>query len=220
MNMKKITLSFSTILLIGALSNGLIVNADDDDDDHKYYEKYKKYRDDDWDEHDDDDDKYEYEEDEEYKYENNTYSTVSKHQTWNIWTRTITVQKGELPFNDPKNVTLKLENETNELSIYVIPRDGELLVPGKSIAEFLGAETSFYKTSQILEVSDTNTNLILRANTNVAYDDDVKTPIPSIAFYLNNDIYIPISVIVNGLGYLVEWQEENNTFICQLFATN
>lgn len=213
MNIKKIGLSFSTILLIGSLSSGVMVKADDDDDDdHKYYEKYKKYK--------DDDDWYEDDDEYEYEYENNAYPTVTKQDTWNIWSRTLNVQKGELPFNNSKNVTLKVGDRNDELSIYVIPRDGELFVPAKGIAEFLGATATFYDTSQILEVTNNNTKLILRANTNVAYDHDIKTPIPSVAFYLNHDIYIPISVIANGLGYVVEWQDESNTIICSPLTSN
>ena len=42
---------------------------------------------------------------------------------------------------------------------------------------------------------------------------EMKTPSPASAFYMNNDVYVPISVITNGLGYIAEWQEENNTIV-------
>ncbi|TSI04740.1 copper amine oxidase N-terminal domain-containing protein [Lysinibacillus sp. BW-2-10] len=222
MDFKKIALSATTLLLVGTLSNGLLVKADDDEDDdeHKFHEEY--HDDDDKYEYEDDDEEYEYEyeEDDEYEYDNYTDPTVSTQDTWNIWTRTMMVQKGELPFNESKNVTLTVENENNPLSFYVIPRDREFFVPGKAVAETLGAKATVYNTSKILEVTTDNTEMILRADKNVAYDNNLKTPLPSVAFYMNNDIYIPISVITNALGYSVEWQAENNTFICRPLTSN
>ncbi len=227
MKFKIIGLFASTLLLAGTLTSGGMVKADDyeenDDDEHEYYENERKYRDDD---DDDDHDEYEYEYDDdddaeyEYNYDNFTSPSVSEQSTWNIWTKTIAIQKGQLPFTEAKNVTLKVENENKEQSFYVIPREGEMFIPGKAVAEALGAKVRVYKTSQILEVTDDQTEIIFRANTNVAYHNDVKTPLPAVAFHFNNDIYIPISVITNGLGYSVEWKAESNTFICRSLTGN
>ena len=223
MNVKNVALTIITVVFIGAFTTGAVVNAD-----HKGEEDYKKYRkyyqdeerEKDWKvgeyefDDDDDDDYYNYE------YENYKNSPISEQSTWNIWTRTTTIQKGNLPFNESQYVTFKSEDGTNEIQIYAVPRDGELFVPGKAVARSLGATAKVYGTSQILEVKNEHTELIFRANTNVAYQDGLKTPLPSVAFYLNSDVYIPVSVITNGLGYSVEWQEEKNAFFFLALSTN
>lgn len=227
---KKIALSVTSIVLIGSLTTGVMVNADHKDHDEEYghYKKYQReYRDEDfWKEGEHkykfDDDDYDWDEGKhkkDYEYEQYDYTVSNSEQgTWNIWTRTTTIQKGNLPFNESQYVTLKSENGTNEIQIYAVPRDGELFVPGKAVAKSFGASAKLYKTSQILEVKNEDSELIFRANTNVAYQDGLKTPLPSVAFYLNSDVYIPISAITNGLGYSVEWQEQTKTLFCRPFS--
>ena len=90
---------------------------------------------------------------------------------------------------------LKVENSSGTIAVYVIPMDGELFVPGESVAKFLGAKAILYNTSQILEIAFNNSELIFRAGTNVVYDNRIKTPLPASSLYMNNDVYIPISVI-------------------------
>lgn len=99
------------------------------------------------------------------------------------------------------------------MNVFVIPKDGEFFVPGKAIAQVLGAKATFYQASKILDIQDQTNELIFRAGTNVAYDNNVKTPIPAQAFYVNEELYVPISTITNGLGYIAEWQESTQTFI-------
>lgn len=131
-----------------------------------------------------------------------------------MWTRTTAVQKGELPFQETTLVQLKKENGDG-VSLYIMPVDGELFVPSKVVAQILGAEATLYHTSEIVEVTYDNKKLIFRAGTNVAYSNSLKTPIPAPAFYMNDDVYVPISVITNGLGFVAEWQAANNTVICK-----
>ncbi|MFF5994436.1 copper amine oxidase N-terminal domain-containing protein [Lysinibacillus sp. KU-BSD001] len=213
MNFKKFGLTSTIVILVWALANGGIVKADDDDyydDDYEDYEDYEY----DYDEEYDDD----YDYDEEYEYYNDQTDVITNMNTWHIWTRTTVVNKGELPFHETKLVQFKLENEGDALSLYVIPLDGELFVPGKAIAEMLGAEATLYDTSEILEVTTRNTELLFRAGTNVVYDNKLKSPMPATAFYMNDHVYIPISVITNGLGYVAEWQEESDTVVCKSLA--
>ncbi len=192
---------------------GLSVRADDDNE-HEY-KKHEKYDDDDRYEydHDDDDDRYEYDdEDESY----NTNGEVYEKGTWNIWTRELVMEKEVLPFSTSKLVNLKVVDMNKELNFYVIPKDGEFFVPGKTVAQLLGAKATFYKTSKILDIKYQENELVFRSGTNVVYDNNVKTPLPASSFYLNEELYVPISVITNGLGYVVEWQEDNQMFLCQL----
>lgn len=208
------SLTASIVILLGAFVNQDIVNADDDHEEK--YEQYEEEDEDDryyYEDEDDDDEESEnyYEEDESY---NDPTNFTTNTNTWNVWTRTTAVQKGALPFQETKLVQLKKENG-DSVSLYIMPVDGELFVPAKTVAQILDAEATLYKTSEIVEVTSKNNNLIFRAGTNVVYSNDLKTPIPAVAFSMNDDVYVPISVITNGLGFVAEWQEENNMFICK-----
>ncbi|KOP78515.1 hypothetical protein AMS59_11770 [Lysinibacillus sp. FJAT-14745] len=215
MKVKKISLVV-VLILAGFITNDVVVHADDHEEhEDKKHEKYKDYKD-----YKDDDD--EYENDEKYynddEKEGETYyfqDAVSAKGTWNIWTRTVATDKEVLPFTSSQKVTFKVEGTNKELSFFVIPKDGEFFVPGKAVAEVLGAKATFYKASKILEIQNEANELIYRAGTNVVYDNNVKTPSPAQVFYMNEELYVPISTITNGLGYIAEWQENNQTFVCQ-----
>ncbi|MFJ8517464.1 copper amine oxidase N-terminal domain-containing protein [Lysinibacillus xylanilyticus] len=211
MKVKKISLVL-VLILASFITNDVVVHADDHEHEDKKHEKYKEYKD--YKEDDDDDGKY-YDDDEE---EGETYyfqDAVSEKGTWNIWTRTVATDKDVLPFTSSQKVTLKVEGTKKELSFFVIPKDGEFFVPGKAVAQVLGAKATFYKESKILAIQDQTNELIYRAGTNVVYDNNVKIPSPAQAFYVNEELYVPISTITNGLGYIAEWQENYQTFVCQ-----
>lgn len=210
---KKIWMIGMSLSLMSVLFAGTIVLADHDDDDD---DRYEYEHDDDHDDRDyDDDDDYEYDDDEEIYYVDESTTALGEVGTWNVWTRTLIGAKGDIPFSEAQNVQMTRTDTNTTMDVYVIPKSGELFVPGKKIAQFLGADAAFYPTSQILRMINANQELVFRANTNVAYENRVKTPIPALAFYLNEDVYLPISVVVNGLGYYVEWQDETRTFVCQ-----
>lgn len=194
------------ISLIWPFVDAKIANADDEEDYKKYEgDVHKKHNDD----YDDD------EEEDDYEYYDQRYPETNSN-TWNIWTRSTYVNKGELPLKEAKEIQLKLENNNNTRSLYLIPLDGEIYVPGKIVAELLGAKVVNYDNSKILEINKAGTELIFRAGTNVVYYNEIKTPIPAVTFYLNDNIYVPISVISNGLGYVAEWQEMNNAVVLKL----
>ncbi|MGE7916932.1 copper amine oxidase N-terminal domain-containing protein [Lysinibacillus xylanilyticus] len=206
MKMKKIGLIL-VLVLAGVITNGVVIYADDDEHEYKEHEDY------------DDDD---YEHNEEYYDEDDegeeTYyfqDAVSEKGTWNIWTRTVVTDKEVLPFTNSQKVTLKVEGTNKEQNFSVIPKDGEFFVPGKTVAQVLGAKATFYKESGILAIQYQANELLFRAGTNVVYDNNVKTPSPAQAFYVNEELYVPISAITNGLGFIAEWQESNQTFLCQ-----
>lgn len=206
MKMKKIVLIL-VLVLAGVITNGVVIYADDDDDEQEYkeHEEYEDY----------DDDDYEHDEDEEGEETYYFQDAVSEKGTWNIWTRTVVADKEVLPFTNSQKVTLKVEGTNKEQNFSVIPKDGEFFVPGKTVAQVLGAKATFYKESKILAIQYQANELLFRAGTNVVYDNNVKTPSPAQAFYVNEELYVPISAITNGLGYLAEWQESNQTFVCQ-----
>lgn len=221
MNFKKNTLSTSAVLLAAMLTGGYLVQADDDhkyDKEQEYHEQDKNYSDGDYEKDYDKDDL------DENESVDPLNSNVAVQDTWNNWSRTSSFDKGSLPFTKSKKVTLQLEskrnNDKDKLSFIIIPLDGELFVPGKAVAEALGAKASFYRTSQILEVTTENTEIILKAKTNVAYENNIYTPLPAVALSMKDDLYIPISVITNGLGYSVDWQQKDNLFICRTTSIN
>ena len=207
------------ISLIWPFVDAKIANADDEEDYKKYEgDVHKKHNDDYDDDEEDDDYDYDYDyykEEDDYEYYDQRYPETNSN-TWNIWTRSTYVNKGELPLKEAKEIQLKLENNNNTVSLYLIPLDGEIYVPGKIVAELLGAKVVNYDNSKILEINKAGTELIFRAGTNVVYYNEIKTPIPAVTFYLNDNIYVPISVISNGLGYVAEWQEMNNAVVLKL----
>lgn len=225
MFLKRIASPLSVILLASTLTGGYTVQADDHkyDNEQEYYGHDGKSSNDDYnkkyEKDDHDKEKSYFDDDYDKKNEMNKsidplYSKASMQDTWNNWTRTTSLEKGKLPFNDAKNVTLKIKNKKDSLSFTIIPRDGELFVPGKAVAKVLGGKATIYVISQILEVTNNNTELILKANTNVAYENNSHLPLPAVSFSMNGDVYVPISVITNALGYSVKWQQKNNQFIC------
>ncbi|WP_332647588.1 copper amine oxidase N-terminal domain-containing protein [Lysinibacillus sp. 54212] len=219
MYLKRVGLTALSILLLWAIANGGDIHVSADDDDYEYDEHEDdddEYDDDHDEEYDDDDYDYEDYDDDEQGY--NDSNSIVNTATWNIWTRTTVINKGKLPINETTQVRIKVENQNKEWSLYMIPLEGELLVPGKLMAEVLGAEVKFYDESKILEVATGNNELIFRAGTNVVYDNQTKTPMPATALYMNNQLFIPISVITNGLGYVAEWQEGTNVIICKQIA--
>ncbi|WP_307257785.1 copper amine oxidase N-terminal domain-containing protein [Oikeobacillus pervagus] len=212
------------VFSIGSINGFPIVHADDDDDDEKYYEhhddekyykrkwKEKEHRDDEkyykkekWKEEEDHDDDDDYGED----------GGDRKTSHWYLWDRELSTYKGSLPFIEPKTITLKKRQSKEPLSIYIVPSQGELFIPGKEVSTFLGAKTNFYKTSRILEVKQGETELISRAGSNVIYENRTKTPMPAKATYIHGDVYLPISVLANGLGYSVEWNEKEQVMNLQ-----
>ncbi|MDM5248787.1 copper amine oxidase N-terminal domain-containing protein [Lysinibacillus sp. G4S2] len=206
--MKKEKIGLIVVLLLASfIPNGVVVHADDDKHEYKEHKEYK--------DHDDDDDDDEHDEDEEGEETYYFQDAVSEKGSWNIWTRTVVTDKEVLPFTNSQKVTLKVEGTNKELNFSVIPKDGEFFVPGKTVAQVLGAKATFYKESKILAIQFQDNELLFRAGTNVVYDNNVKTPSPAQAFYVNEELYVPISTITNGLGYIAEWQESNQTFVCQ-----
>jgi hypothetical protein len=192
-----------------------IVKADDDDDDERY-EKYE--RKDDWKSkkyewEDEDVDEEEWEDDDDWEKEGNQTSLPDSQMQpsfWNVWTRDSSTSLTEnLPFQEAKEVTVDINGKSE--SLYVVPMNGQLLVSAEKTAKLLGLEAKFYKQSRILEVSNDKEELIVRAGTNVAYENMVKTPMPAKALYYEKSVFVPISVIANAFGYRVNWDEATGT---------
>lgn len=192
-----------------------IAKADHDDYDHDYYENEKYER------HEKDHDRWKVKEHDDWKddekewekeWEGPSYKQEQQMQPsyWNVWTRdTSTSLTEKLPFQEAKEVAVEVNGKSKNL--YVVPFNGQLLVPGKKMAQLLGLEAKFYKQSRILEVTKDKDELIVRAGSNAAYENMIKTPMPSQALYYEKSVYLPISVIANAFGYRVNWDEATGT---------
>lgn len=185
----------------------------DDDDFYKTFRKhevdddfYKHYR-----KHDDDKD-YLNDDYTEKKFQN----SVVQPSYWNIWTRDSNVtSSSNLPVQEAKTFAFQLNGKTENL--FVLPSNGQLLVSGEKMADLLGVKSKFYNQSRILELSDDQEELIVRSGTNAAYENMVKTPMPTTAIYYEKTVYLPVSVIANAFGYSVNWDENNEMFILEPF---
>lgn len=202
---KKIILIFTAVLLFLPLGSSVL--ADDDDDDHEKHEYYQKKYDDDGEDDNDDDD----------NWEPNQQTQISPNQQndyWYLWSREPRNNpENPLPISTPSDLIVSLNN--NEKSIYFIPQEGQLLVSAKEIADLLGADMEFYQQSKIGVMKIGGKELIIRAGTNAAYENRMKTPMPAAAGFYENSLYLPISVAANALGYRINWDEANMKIILQ-----
>jgi hypothetical protein len=187
-----------------------IVKADDDyeQNEHEGYESYEK-NEDEW----EDENRNDWEvEDESEEVENRTFYQENSVQPsyWNIWTRdTSTTLPENLPFQEAREVAVDISRKSE--SLYVVPLNGQFLVSGEKMAQLLGIKYKFYKESRILEVSNDQEELIVRAGSNAAYENMVKTPMPANALYFEKSVFLPISVIANAFNYRVNWDETKGT---------
>lgn len=213
----KWTLAFFMLFFI--FQTGTIANADDDDEGERYERHEHEYEDREYEGYEygeDDDDESYYEENTTNYGDSTIYESKPVQSTfWNLWTREISSSNSntELPFQEAKEVSIELNN-TSE-SFFIIPQNGQLLVPGEKVAKFIGAESHYYQQSKILELSKGKDGLIIRAGTNAAYENMAKTPMPTQSFYYEKSIYLPISVIANALGYRVNWDAAKSVIILQ-----
>ena len=118
-----------------------------------------------------------------------------------------------LPFQEAKEVTVAINGKSE--SLYVVPLNGQLFVSAEKTAKLLGLKSKYYNQSRILEVSNGKEELVVRAGTNVAYENMVKTPMPAKALYYEKSVYVPISVIANAFAYRVNWDEATGTITLQ-----
>ncbi|KMY55295.1 hypothetical protein AC623_16265 [Bacillus sp. FJAT-27231] len=202
MTKKWMAVMLMMFLFFLSFSSGNFVYADDDD--HERGGEHEEY-------HDGDDDEWEEENDEaDSSYQQDKTSSSS----WNIWTRDLAVAgNGSLPFQQAQEVNIRLNNQTQK--VYLIPRNSQLFVSGEKLAQLIQADYKYYEQSRILEVSKGKEELIVRAGSNAAYENMVKTPMPSSAYFFEKSVYLPISVAANAFGYRLSWDENSDTIVLQ-----
>lgn len=133
---------------------------------------------------------------------------------WNIWSRESRNNPNNLlPITSPSELKILMNNQ--ESNLYFIPQDGQLLVSGEAIANVLGAKTNYFAQSNICILKKDSHELIVRAGSNAAYENRVKTSMPVQAQLLENSVYLPVSVAANALGFRVSWDENTKTILFQ-----
>lgn len=203
---KKLIIILTIGLAIFSIGTSVIAddgNEHEEGDDGKKNEYYQ--------ESGDDDDK------DEGGWENpqtNPIDVTPQNEYWNIWSREpLNNPNNPLPVSAPAELKVIVNNQ--ETNIYFIPQDGQLLVSGDAIASALGAEAKYYSLSKICVLTSADHELIVRAGSNTAYENKVKTPIPTPAKSYEKSVYLPISVAANALGYRVTWDENTKALIIQ-----
>lgn len=203
LKMKKVIVLFFAFIL--TLSIGVSVLADDDGHEKREHDTKSEY--------------YEKSDDEEFenKYYNDQGSstnTIVKDDYWYIWSRmSITNPNNPLPISAPSDLSVSVNGNITKL--YFIPREGQLLVSGEKFANLLGARVQYYPQSKIMVITKDQNELIVRGDSNAAYENRVKYPMPVKASSYEKTIYLPISVVANALGFRINWDAGNNTIIME-----
>lgn len=176
---------------------------------------------DDHEDHDDDDAKYEYyqksgdeeEEEDEWDQEQQApFTAEQQNEYWNIWSREPRNNPNNpLPITEPTEV--KVLAETRETKLYLIPGDGQLLVSAEALAGALDADLKVYPKSKIAQMKKGEIELIIKAGSNAAFVNGIKTPMPIKATAYENGLYFPISVGANVIGYRVSWDSQKSVLI-------
>jgi hypothetical protein len=196
-SMKKVIVLFFVFIL--TLSLGVSVLAEDDEHEKREHDNKSEY--------------YEDSDDEEYEYDNNQgaiTNTKAMEDYWYLWSRMpLNNPNKTLPMTVPSDLTVSVNGTTTKL--YFIPQEGQLLVSGEKLANILGAQAQYYPQSKIMRITKGQFELIVRADSNAAYENRVKNPMPVKAASYEKTIYLPISVAANALGYRLNWDAGSST---------
>ena len=202
------------VFLLTMMVPTYFVWANDDDDEYEGEHEYEEYdREGDDYRYREEDDKHGDEYDDEEIRQPSPVETVPS-ATWNVWSRTLDTEKGELPLDISE--TVKIENQDGkQMNAYVIPNEGEVMIPAVKTADLIGATAKYYKKTKIAEMQLDANELIVKSGSNAVYENETKTPMPAEAMMYQDELYIPISVLTNGLGLNVTWDETKQTFLIQ-----
>ncbi|WLR51132.1 copper amine oxidase N-terminal domain-containing protein [Bacillus tianshenii] len=197
-------ISIMTMLLSLITSQSIL--ADDDYDEYEEHEGYDEHE-------EDDDDDYDDYKGEEYEKEPRFENTIEMKETWHTWSRSASnhLSYEQLPFMKENQAYITVDE--SRIQAKVIPYQGQIYVPLASISALLGAEYHYYEDIKACEVILNNHHLIMKEGSTVVYEDMKKTPLPQPVLTSNNELFAPFSVITNGLGYTVTWDEKDGFLI-------
>jgi hypothetical protein len=133
---------------------------------------------------------------------------------WFIWSREArNKQENPLPLAAAGELTVTAGD--SETKLYFIPQGGQLLVSAEAFAKVIGAKSIYFPLSKICILTYGDHELIVRAGFNAAFENKVKTPMPTEAKVYENTVYLPVSVAANALGYQILWDAAKQKIILQ-----
>lgn len=210
---------FGYLLSIGVLLVGFLgvvnkapfqVLADDDEDEYEYEDYEDEGRsEDDYEDEEDDYEGYEYETGGQQgsQYQSTREGLFnSPVDAWNKWTRSSIQPATPVapPLQETKDVSFKLSNGSTA-SMVAVPFKGQIFVPIKTAAEFLGATAHFYEKEHAVEVVKGEKQFIVKLGSKAIYENMKKTPMPLPIMEFEQEMYIPLSVLIGVLGYSADW---------------
>ncbi len=199
MRKKKFAYSIILFLLLSAMVPGF---GYADDDDHEEDEEHYEYEEGEGENH-------EYEEEEgEYHYEEdaagNDQPSTEESLSWQKWNRSSADWDSGTLFQQSsvQEMPLSAENRTGQIKAFEYK--GQLMVESRKAAELLDAGYIGYETTGTAEVWKDGSHLIFKEGSHAVYENMKKTPMPAEVHLKNKELYVPVSVIANGLGYVIE----------------
>lgn len=209
-----------TIVFVMLMSSFFVPSILADDDESDLFQKINLMNIDDDHDDDDDDDHDDHDDDDDDDYEGDEYqsSFTSYEHQWYFWEREVPQLKGELPIEEPAFLPVHV-NEGKSILMYALPNHDELFVSVEGIGNLLGAEVTSYPKSRIAYIKKDETELVVRAGSNAAYENGMKTPMPAKALYHQSEVFIPISVAANSMGYGIEWDEDGKEIHLKPFVS-
>ncbi|WP_042349873.1 copper amine oxidase N-terminal domain-containing protein [Bacillus massiliigorillae] len=233
--MKNIFKLLLLLILVFATTSFTYLSVRADGDDEKREHNEYKYRDDGY-KHKEDDEKREHnehkygddgdkhKEDDDVQYEERIQNQKNKQinqtnevmESWSKWSRSaaIGVSQEQLPIKDSMKV--KIQNGNESITVVAYPYRSEVMIPIKETSELLGADVAIYENIQAVEVVYQQKQLICRLGSRAVYENGLKTPMPVPTLAYNNELYAPISVLANGLGYTITYDSQKGF----IFALN
>lgn len=214
---------FLTLILLLNLQPILTI-ADDEDSEHEYNSEWDEdeYEDDEDEEYDDededeyDDDEYDEDEGDNEDYNNEAeLSSSDKNQNSvespSIDITAFTWDRYQLPKSFTQNdtfyqqsYTLLNPGNTESTKVEVLFNNDIAYLPLKQTTQFLNAEILWHPEYEVIEVKTAEKQLLFKINSAVSYENGKKLPMPAKAFLLNDTVYIPAGVLIDGLDYTVE----------------
>ena len=144
-----------------------------------------------------------------------TFEEVKSDGTnmWSMWKRDLSPKEADLPIASNQAVTFLLGYREATMNVRIL--DGQLTVTAKEIAQFLQIEREFYTESLILQLAKGDQTLVFRGNTEIVYENGVKTPSSAQALQKGQDLLVPINVVANGFGYKLKWNEQQRAIVLE-----
>ncbi|CCQ97142.1 exported hypothetical protein [[Clostridium] ultunense Esp] len=147
---------------------------------------------------------------------NSTTTTLS----WKSWNRDVTdltpAKYEALPILEPKKITVQVDGREQK-GIWAHPSNGELLLPINQILPDLPIQVEWYGKEKFLVLRGAGEILLLKVDRKVAYENGVKVALPQAPQMIQQDLYLPVSLLATAFQMNVTWDEANQKLV---FTTN